>query len=137
MRYVPLVLVCLVVSACGGHDSPTAPSAPQPYSETLTGTVSAFGSVHHPLTIPRSGNMTVRLQWTDPAVDLDLFLSGVGCTSLYPKSACGLLAGSDAPAGTTTESIARTVTNAETYQIWVDNLHLTRPQNYTLTLTIQ
>jgi len=136
-KLLPLVVLVATV-ACGGDDSPTGPSSSQiqPVNQTQTGTVSAFGAVRHPLTIQRAGQLTLRLTWSDPMVDLDLYLSAVACTELYPMSACTVLAASDAATGTQ-ESILRTVAAGETYQIWIDNLHLTRPQNYTLTLTIQ
>ena len=109
-----------------------------PFTQTQTGTVAAFGSTRHPLTVPRAGNLTLRLTWNDPAIDLDLYLTSPACqTSLYPKSACGVLLQSDAPVGTTSETIARTVANGDSYQVWVDNLHLTRPATYTLVVTIQ
>lgn len=123
--------------AGGGGGSPTSPTpVAQPFNQTQTGTVSAFGTVRHPLAIPRSGNMTLRLTWSDAAVDLDLYLSQAGCMQLYPLNNCGILAASDGSAGTQ-ETILRTVSVGESFQIWIDNIHLTRPQNYTLTINIQ
>lgn len=129
-----LILACLFVVGCGGDGSPTAPSNP-PFTQTMTGTVSVFGWVRHPLTIPRTGNMSLRLTWQSAAVDLDLFLAPASCTELYPKAACGILAASDAATGTQ-EQINRTVNVGEQYQIFVDSLSLDQTQNYTLTLTI-
>ena len=138
MRALALCLIAFTVGCGGGDDGPRTSPTPvnPPFNQTMTGTVSSFGTVRHPLTIPRAGNMSLRLTWTDPVVDLDLYLAPVGCTTLHPLSSCGVLAASDAATGTQ-ESIARTVNNGESYQIWVDNLNLTRPQSYTLTLTIQ
>ena len=128
-------VVILLVAGCGDSDTMVGPNPDEPYTQTITGTVSAFGTTGHPLTIPRSGNMVLRLTWTAADVDLDLYLAPNTCTALYPMTACGVLATSDAPTGTL-ETITRTVTNNERLSIWVDNLHLTLPQNYTLSITI-
>lgn len=119
-------------SACG-KDSPTSPSS-RPYNETLTGTVSAFGSTRHSLSVPRTGQLTLRLTWSD-AVDLDLYLANSGCASLYPRSGCGVVAQSDG-VGTNSETIARTVTAGEQYSLWIDNLSFSRAATYTVTLSI-
>ena len=132
-RFCGVVLFGLAFAACG-DDSPTGPSRNAPYNETITGTVSAFGSTRHGLQIPRAGNMTVRLTWNE-SVDLDLFLANAACSSLYPKAACGIVAQSDSAVGQT-ETIARTVTAGEQYSLWVDNLNPNRASTYTLTLSI-
>ena len=81
--------------------------------------------------------MTLRLTWQDPAADLDLYLTASGCTqSLYPMNACGVLFASNSASGTQ-ETVARTVTNGEQFQVWVDNLHLSRAETYTLSISIQ
>jgi hypothetical protein len=94
-----------------------------------------FGTTRHPLTITRSGPMTVRLSWSTSTVDLDLFLAPSTCVELYPTSACGVLAVSDSATGTT-EEIRRTVTAGEAFSIFVDNLNPTQPQTYTITIAI-
>ncbi len=135
-----MILFAVLSSGCGGGETanPVGPtSGGSPFTQTVTGTVSAFGSTRHPLGVTRAGNMTLRLTWTDPTVDLDLYLTSPSCTTnLYPMSACGVLLASDASTGTQ-ETIARTVSNGEQFQIWVDNLHTTRPQTYTLSIVIQ
>ena len=128
-------LVLLLTAGCGGSDTAVGPSPDEPYNQTITGTVSAFGTSAHPLTIPRSGNMRLRLTWTAADVDLDLYLAPNSCTALYPMATCGILAASDAATGTQ-ETITRTVVDNERLRIWVDNLHLTLPQNYTISITI-
>lgn len=133
MTLVALCLALVTAVACG-KGSPTSPSRNTAYSETLTGTVSAFGSTRHSLSIPKSGNLTLRLSWSDP-VDLDLYLANAGCTSLYPRSNCGIVAQSDAT-GTSSETVARTVSAGEQFSIWVDNFSVSRSATYTLTLTI-
>lgn len=132
MRRLACALVLLAVTAACGKDSPTSPS--RPYNETLTGTVSAFGTTRHPLSVPRSGQLTLRLTWND-AVDLDLYLASSACASLYPRAGCGIVAQSDGVA-TNSETIARTVTAGEQYSVWIDNLSVSRAATYTVTLTI-
>ncbi|MDP3719465.1 MAG: hypothetical protein Q8T13_17010 [Acidobacteriota bacterium] len=133
MKAVILTL-CVLASACGGgSSSPTAPSAtPQPYNQTVTGTVSSLGIVQHPLSIPRSGNMTLTLSWGTTA-DLDLYLTNSSCNA-YPPDSCQILAASDGVAAT--ERITRTVTSGESFKIWVDSFSFS-PQNYTIAISIQ
>lgn len=131
-RLIVLVIFLAGASACG-KDSPTSPSS-RPYSETLTGTVSAFGSTRNALSVPRSGQLTLRLTWSD-AVDLDLYLASSACTTLYPRASCGVVAQSDG-VGTNSETIARTVTSGQQYSVWIDNLSFSRAATYTVTLSI-
>ena len=134
MRKALCVLVCVLAAACGGGDSPTAPTPPQPFNQTVTGTLNSFGYGHHPLTVPRAGNMTLNLSWPSSA-DLDLYLTTSACQEIYPMGNCQFLAVSDR-AGAGAESITRTVAAGETFKIWVDNFAF-NPQNYTLTINIQ
>ena len=136
-------IIALVSSACGGTStSPTSPTSPttststtpQPFTQTVSGSVGVFGETFHPLTAPRSGSLRASLRWPS-GVDLDLFLSGSSCTALYPKGACGLLASADGLANP--EVITRSVTQGEAFRIWVDNLSEVQSANYTLTITIQ
>jgi hypothetical protein len=135
------VLFAVVASGCGGGGdaNPVAPTSAgtPPVTQTITGTVAAFGSARHSLGVTHAGNMTLRLTWADSTVDLDLYLTAPGCTTdLYPMSACGVLLTSDGSSGTQ-ETIARGVSNGEQFQIWVDNLSATLPQSYTLSMVIQ
>lgn len=133
MRRLPwLVMLLMLASACGG-DSPTSPSS-RPYNETVSGTVSAFGSTRHAVSVPKTGQLTLRLTWSEP-VDLDLYLASASCSSLYPKSACGVVAQSDGVA-TNSETVARSVTAGEQFSLWVDNLSLSRAATYTVTMNI-
>jgi len=132
-RFIGVVLLACITASCG-NDS-TSPSE-QPFNQTVTGTASVFGSTRHGLTIPRNGNLTLRLTWQDPTVDLDLYLTIPSCTaSLYPLSSCGVLLASDNASGTV-ETITRSVTNGEAFQVWVDNVS-SRTANYTLGITVQ
>ena len=129
-----LLALALAAAACGSGGGPAAPSGPAPFSQTITGNVGVFGTTFHPLVTPRAGNMTLRLNWQG-SVDLDLFLSGSGCGSLYPKNACGIVAAADGVANP--EVVARTVAAGESYRIWIDNLSLSQSMNYTLSITIE
>jgi hypothetical protein len=134
MRRALLGVVLLAAISCGGSkDGPTSPGQ-QPFSQTVSGTVSVFGTVQHPLSIARAGTMTLRLQWTG-TIDLDLHLSPTSCTALYPTAACGLLASANGTVNP--EVITRSVTANEQFKIWVDNLSLTQSANYTIQVTIQ
>lgn len=132
-RVLLSALVAVTLVACGGGSSPTAPSAPQPFNQTLAGTVSVFGTTVHPLTTSRAGTMTIRLQWGTGA-DLDLYLSNPACVSLYPLAGCGILAAANGLANP--ESVVRTVASSESFRVWVDNLSLTQSVNYTLSISI-
>jgi hypothetical protein len=134
MRRLLAGVIVLLIAGCGS-DNPVGPDPDEPYSQTITGTVGAFGTAGHPLTVPRSGNMRLQLTWAAADVDLDLYLAPNSCTALYPMASCGVLAASDAATGTQ-ETITRTVVDNERLRIWVDNLHLTLPQNYTISITI-
>jgi hypothetical protein len=140
-KLLPVVLVALATVACGGENggSPTGPSTtnnrPQPFNQTIAGSVSVFGTTRHPLGVPRSGNMTLTLTWGNGAVDLDLFLANT-CVNLYPKSACDIMAFSDAARGTS-ELVSLPVTQGQNLQIFVDNLSTASAQNYNLQLSIQ
>ena len=132
-----LVLLALLASACGGDGkNPLAPGPvqPQPYTQTLSGTVSIFGTTRHSLNIPRSGNMRVSLSWTG-GPDLDLYLTNSGCQALYPLSACGVILASDSAVGTQ-ETVAQSVTGGQAFALFIDNLSTTRATPYTLDIRI-
>src|SRR4051812_1613317 len=93
------VVVAIVASSCGGN-SPTSPTATnQPYTQTITGTVTNFGVTYHSLTIPRAGNLTLQLTWPDQTIDLDLYLTASGCTQIYGTTGCTPLVGSNNNSG--------------------------------------
>jgi hypothetical protein len=130
LKSLGLAALLLGLTACG---SPTAPS---PYNQTITGSVDVFGTNRHSLAIPQTGNMTLTLTWPDSSVDLDLYLTSTSCTVLYPKSACNILQSSSTSSGAS-ERISRTVSGGDSYNIFVDNLSVSRTQSYTLTINIQ
>ena len=99
-------------------------------------TVDVFSETRHPLSVPVSGDMVLRLTWADGTVDLDLYLTAASCSvSLYPLNNCSIVAQSVALTGNT-ETIARAVTAGQQYQIWIDNLSPTLAMNYTLSIDI-
>jgi hypothetical protein len=131
LRNLALAALLASASACGS--STTSPSA---YNQTVTGSVDVFGTNRHSLSTPRSGTMTLTLSWQDALVDLDLYLANTSCTVLYPKSSCSIVQSSSMSGGTS-ERISRTVSSGESYNIFVDNLSVSRTQTYTLTINIQ
>lgn len=129
-----LALCASMAAACGGSDAggPAAPT-PQPFNQTITGTVSSFGFTQHLVNIPRAGNMRLSLSWSDGG-DLDLYLTGTACNS-YPPTNCQILAASDGLSNP--EVITRTVSAGEQFKAWVDSFVLASARNYTLTIGIQ
>ena len=115
MRRLLAGVIVLLIAGCGS-DNPVGPDPDEPYSQTITGTVGVFGETPHPLTIPRAGNMRLRLTWTAADVDLDLYLAPNTCTALYPMASCGILAASNAATGTE-ETINRTVARGDRFSI--------------------
>jgi hypothetical protein len=79
--------------------------------------------------------MRVNLTWT-AGVDLDLYLAPSSCQALYPQAACGIIAKSDASAGTS-EVVTRAVTAGESFAIFVDNLSQTSTAGYSVDVRIQ
>ena len=115
----------------GGSDGPTTPTE-QPYNQTLSGTVSAFGTTQHAFNVPRSGTARITLAWSNGG-DLDLYLTGAACNS-YPPDNCQILAAADGQANP--ELITRTVTSGEQFKLWVDSFVIDNARSYTITLTI-
>jgi hypothetical protein len=125
-----LAAALLSLTACG---SPTTPSN-QPFTQTMSGTVSVFGTTRHALSIPQAGQMRLTLTWSG-STDLDLYLAPANCQNLYPIAQCGVLVASNSASGTQ-EVIARGVSSGETYAIFVDNLSTTVANTYSLNITI-
>ena len=125
-------LVFLLTILCAGcSGSPIKPSA---FNTTFTGTVTPFGTSRETLQVPRAGAMTVSLTWSDPSVDLDLYLAPTSCTTLYPIASCGILAA--ATSTSTTETLNRNVASNENFAIFVDNLNISKPAAYTIAVSI-
>ena len=129
-------IVCasmLALSGCGS----SSPTTPSPYTQTVSGTVSAFGTTRHSLTIPQSGNMSLTLTWSDGTIDLDLYLASSACQQLYPLSQCNVILTSNSAQGAVRENVSRSVASGESYSIFVDNLNLSKATSYTLDIRIQ
>ena len=129
-------LLLAVASGCGKGKNPAAPGPvpPQPHTQSLNGTVSIFGTTRHSLTIPRSGNLRVTLNWTGD-VDLDLYLTNSNCQALYPVETCGVILASDSFVGTQ-ETIAQNVSSGEVFALFVDSLSTTQAATYTIDIRI-
>jgi hypothetical protein len=135
-RMLCIVGLSLAAASCDRQYDYLGPS-PQPFFQTMNGTVSLYGSTYHPLSVPYTGTMYLTLSWNDPAIDLDLYLAGPGCTNVHPLDGCGYYAASDSSVGVVRETITRTVYAGESYTIWIDNLSLRRASTYNISLSIQ
>jgi hypothetical protein len=130
------VVTAVVLAGCGDSDSPLSPGGGETFSQTISGSVAVFSESRHALPITVSGDLTLRLTWSDPSVDLDLYLTQSSCTvSLYPLGECGVILASIASTGSA-ETITRPVSSGEQFQVWIDNLSTTQAMNYTLTIDI-
>ena len=133
---VASLVTAIVLAGCSDSDSPLSPGGGQTFSETINGSVPVFSESRHALPVTVTGDLTLRLTWSDPAVDLDLYLTQSSCTqSLYPLNDCGVVLASIASTGNA-ETITRPVSNGEQFQVWVDNLSSTQVINYTLRIDI-
>ena len=81
-------------------------------------TVSGDGVGRFAFTMPATGQYRATLTWTDPTIDLDLYLVRPGC-DYYPPLPC-LLAVSDRVTGNS-ETVTWPVRAGERYELWVDN----------------
>jgi len=134
IRLLQLTALMAFIVGCGG----SGPTTPAPFTQTIGGTVSVFGSTVHTLSISRTGQMSLVLTWADPTIDLDLYLALPSCTTqLYPQALCGIYLASNTAIGAVRETIVRQVNSGEAYTIWVDNLNNAKATTYNLNLTIQ
>lgn len=130
--------VCLA-AACGGS-SPSAPSTPPPpppptfVTQQVTGSLGAQFGNWHPLTIERSGNLTLELSWPG-AADLDIYLTDAGCTDIFQQRTCERFGTADS-ISQNPERITRTVTGGSRFNIWVVNASRATSANYTLTMRV-
>jgi hypothetical protein len=131
-----LTFLLLVVATCAcGRDRVTGPTPPPEDDQVISGSVAAFGTTRHAITISSTGQLSVRLTWDSNAVDLDLYLPAATCTALYPLESCSILAVSDAASGTS-EQLTRAVSAGQSYGVFVDNLNIAQAQSYTLTIAV-
>lgn len=98
-----------VTVVVGGSTTPLPP---------LVGNVPGETAGRVAFTMPATGQYRANLTWTDPTIDLDLYLARPGCSS-YPPLAC-LLAVSDRLTGNS-ETVTWPVHAGERYELWVDN----------------
>lgn len=117
----------LALSACGGS-TPTSPDGGAT-TQTLTGSVSAYGTASHSVEAARTGTLTVTLTWAGPA-DLDLYLTSIDCTG-YPPDGCLILARSTASSGNQ-EQIEWAAAANERFKVWIDNFSPAISSDYTV-----
>ncbi len=89
----------------------------------LVGSVSSLGYRVIPVTMPSSGLYRATLTWSDPSIDLDLYLTTTGCGQSYPPGVLCRRAIADLYTGNM-EQISYPVFAGQTYYIWVDNFTL-------------
>ena len=70
--------------------------------------------------IPLSGRMSFELTWSDPSVNLDLYLVSPDCRDLYPLNQCAVIARSTNTSGTR-EEVSKNVISNETLKFFIDN----------------
>jgi hypothetical protein len=131
MRRSAIVTAVLLSAACGSDS--TGPE--QPFEQTITGQVAAFGTTSHAVTPPRGGTFRAVLTWQVAAVDLDLYLTDASC-SVYPVGNCTILAESSALTGTT-ETVQHTVTAGQQLKLWVDNFSTTQSASYSVAVSVR
>lgn len=104
---------------------------------TITGTVAALGINRHLITITGgsgTGTLGLGLAWSNPATDLDLYLTFTSCSG-YPPLDCNILAASQRNSGTT-ESLSRAGVRAgDQFYAWVDNFS-NRSESYALSTAV-
>lgn len=94
----------------------------------FTDTLPPFQAVSFDVAAIGAGNYLGALSWTDPTVDLDMYLASAGCP--YPPGVC-LLSASQNKTGST-EQVVRAVGAGDVYRLWVENL-----SNRTVSFTIE
>jgi len=129
------VAAVLAVTLIGcGKSNPSGPSG-NPYEETLSGNVVAYGFSQRSFTPPRAGQMRAVLSWPNGNIDLDLYLTDSACDA-YPPLHCSSLANAATASGTS-ETITYQVPAGQSVKLWVDNFDFALASDYTIQLTIQ
>lgn len=129
-RSILAMLIAMLTVQCA--DNP-AGATTTPFTKSITGTVAASGTSRQSLTIPRSGNLLLTLSWTG-ATDLNLYLAPASCTVLNPKAQCNILLQSNF--GASQESLARSVSEGESFSVFVENVGTSASSTYTLDIRI-
>ena len=114
----------------GGVQPACSGSSGSGSSSTVTGTVAALGINRHLITILGGTTLGLGLAWSNPATDLDLYLTLTSCSG-YPPLSCNILAASQRNSGTV-ESVGRAGVRAgDQFYAWVDNFS-NRSESYAL-----
>jgi predicted phage tail protein len=98
----------------------------------FTDTVGPASAAGFPIVAAATGTYRATLMWTDPTIDLDLYLTAAGCP--FPPTGCGLAASQGA--GVNTEQVAFAVGAGQSYRLWVPNNSATRSTSFSVTSTI-
>ncbi len=129
------VLVLTAVLVCGGYACGSSPAAPSSQNTTFAGTIWVSDSqVFQPITVTKSGTMTVTLTWPSTTADLDLWLTDSSCSYLDVRNCPDL--GHSTHSGAGPETLTRTVTAGQTYRAWVV-FWTGAPTEYSSTYTLQ
>ena len=127
----------LALSGCSSRGVLSAGATPSAGPRSTTHTVAAYRTNRHLVVAPRAGQMTIRLTWSDPSVDLELYLAAASCLELYPMRVCPIGPTSKSAVGAVEEVGRRIVTAGEQYSVFVDNLDPKRGQSYKLALEVR
>ena len=95
---------------------------------SVTDTIQPFDALFFDVTFTQTGTYQGTLVWNDASIDLDLYLTTVGCP--YPPTGC-TLAISDRT-GVNSEFASLPVRAGEVFRLWVDNF-TNRATSFTIT----
>ena len=139
MRLV-VIVAALVLSSCGGGNSPTAPT-PQPTSQTLdfSPTVSGFGFAFQDVTVFQSPvQATATLRWSDSRKDLDLYWTNPLCVIIngaFAGTGCLIVSQSLSRAGTL-ETVSGPAAAGSTIRLFIVNFSAA-PEPTTISVTLR
>jgi hypothetical protein len=127
-RRLPVVLAVLIAMSGAAGAQPAVD-----VERAVSSRVSKFGTNAHTVRPGRDGTLRIRLTWSEPEADLDLYLVEPSCTDLYSDAGCAVLVRSEG-VQRGQESISHEVRAGEQLLVLVDNLHPGRAAKYRLEL---
>jgi hypothetical protein len=95
----------------------------------INGSLEPLRGIRYEVRMLGAGRYQATLRWTDPRIDLDLFLTNTSCTDL-PEGSCVL--DSSEGVGVNSEHVEWTVRAGETYYLWVINFDERSSTSYTI-----
>ena len=135
---LPLAGLILVV-ACGGKNSPTSPSTPQPTNLNFSPTVSGGGFAQQDVNIFQAPvQLTATLRWTDARKDLDLYWTNSLCVIAngdFSGTGCQIINRSTSAAGTL-ETVSGPAAAGSTARLFIINFSAA-PEATTLAVVLQ